>query len=159
MGQKASAANLRQEKGAPVIRDETCALVLLGARAVEVLKALTSWGNLVTIVLHRGCVFEFKGPFPDGSLDKGYYNLDGTLPGFHGHLRLDAIHHIGFQDRPHAGRIAHALTFNGRTQSNLFKVFLGRNVDGDIYPLQMQAYTALRSTATTQLTATGELAP
>jgi hypothetical protein len=158
MSQQASAAKPSQEKGAPVTGEETCALALPGSRAVEVLEALTSWGDLVTIVLHGGCVFEFKGPFPGGSVARGHYNLDGELPGFHGHLRLDAINHIGFQDRPHAGRIAHALTFNDHARSNLFKVFLGRDADGDIYPQQMEAYETLRSTATAlPLTAMGEL--
>ena len=56
------------------------------------------------------------------------------------------FHHIGFQDRPHAGRIAHALTFNDASGGNLFKVFLGRNEQGDIYPQQVSAYENLRET-------------
>lgn len=118
-----------------------------GARAQEVLEQLPSWGDVVTIVLHGGCVFEYKGPFPPGSVARGFYNLQGTRPGFEGHLRLDAIDHIGFQDRPHAGRIAHALTFNDADGRNLFKVFLGRDGDGAIWPEQIAAYEALRESA------------
>lgn len=118
-----------------------------GERAQAVLEMLPDWGHLVTIVLHGGCVFEYKGPFPPGEVGRGFYNLQGTRPGFEGHLRLDAIDHIGFQDRPHAGRAAHALTFNDRTGRNLFKVFLGRDADGEIFPEQLERYEALRAEA------------
>jgi putative heme utilization carrier protein HutX len=121
--------------------------VIPGARARELLEDLPAWGDLVTIVLHGGCVFEFKGPFPPGTVGRGFYNLQGTRPGFEGHLRLDAIDHIAFQDRPHAGRIAHALTFNDARGRNLFKVFLGRDPDGNIWPEQIERYEALRRTA------------
>jgi putative heme utilization carrier protein HutX len=120
-------------------------VTLPGSRARDVLEALPSWGDVVTIVLHGGCVFEYKGPFPPGSVGRGFYNLKGTRPGFEGHLRLDAIDHIGFQDRPHAGRVAHALTFNDEGGRNLFKVFLGRDDAGTIWPEQIAAYEALRA--------------
>ena len=51
-------------------------------KIVPVLQDLPSRGNLVTIVLHDGCVFEYKGPFPAGEIGKGFYNLKGARPGF-----------------------------------------------------------------------------
>ena len=123
--------------------------VIPGTHAQAVLEQLPDWGDLVTIVLHGGCVFEFKGPFPPGSVGRGYFNLQGTRPGFEGHLKLAAIDHIGFQDRPHAGRMAHALTFNDAQGQTLFKVFLGRDADGEIWPQQLAAYAALRSSLAT----------
>ncbi|MEM1189257.1 MAG: heme utilization cystosolic carrier protein HutX [Pseudomonadota bacterium] len=119
--------------------------VIPGHRALYVLEQLPAWGDLVTIVLHGGSVFEYKGPFPAGEVGSGFYNLKGSRPGFEGHLRLDAIDHIGFQDRPHAGRIAHALTFNDADGRNIFKVFLGRDEHGAIWPEQIKAYEALRA--------------
>ena len=120
------------------------ARVIPGAHALKVLEDLPNWGDLVTIVLHGGCVFEYQGPFPTGSVGRGYYNLNGTRPGFEGHIKLDAIDHIAFQDRPHAGRIAHALTFNDASGGNIFKVFLGRDSEGTIFPAQLDTYEALR---------------
>ena len=120
---------------------------LPGSRAQEILEALPAWGDVVTIVLHGACVFEYKGPFPPGTVGRGYYNLQGSRPGFEGHLKLDAIDHIAFQDRPHAGRIAHALTFNDRDGRNIFKVFLGREDDGSIKTNQLAAYKQLQSQA------------
>ena len=118
--------------------------VIPGIHAQKVLEDLPNWGDLVTIVLHGGSVFEYKGPFPHGSISRGYYNLIGTRPGFEGHIKLSAVDHIGFQDRPHAGRIAHALTFNDAAGKNIFKIFLGRDSQGKIYPEQLEAYKALK---------------
>lgn len=132
---------------APAADAATAPRQLPGHRAQEILELLPSWGDVVTIVLHGGCVFEYKGPFPPGEVARGFYNLQGTRPGFEGHLRLDAVDHIGFQDRQHAGRIAHALTFNDSDGRNLFKVFLGRDADGNIWPEQIAAYEALRASA------------
>ena len=108
-------------------------------------------------MLRGGCVFEFKGPFPPGTVGSGFYNLQGSRPGFEGHLRLDAIDHVGFQDRLHAGRTAHALTFNDARGRNLFKVFLGRDGNGDIRPAQLSRYEALRGTAEERGSAPAEL--
>lgn len=122
-------------------------VVIPGQRARDILEALPTWGDLTTIVLHGGCVFEYKGPFPPGTVAGGFYNLQGSRPGFEGHLKLEAIGHIAFQDRPHAGRSAHALTFNDTQGRNIFKVFLGRDSNGAIWPEQLAAYEALRATA------------
>lgn len=120
---------------------------LPGQRALELLENLPHWGHLVTIVLHGGSVFEFKGPFPRGTVGSGYLNLDGPVPGFHGHIRLDAIHSIHFQERPHAGRTALALVFNTAKDGSIFKVFLGRDNAGEIFSDQRRRFRALQEYA------------
>lgn len=122
-------------------------LALPGSDALELLQQLPDWGPVVTIVLHGGSVFEFKGPFPAGAEGSGYYNLDGPVPGFHGHLKLAAIDYIGFQEKPHAGRPAFALTFSSFDHGTVFKVFLGRDPQGDIWPDQYERFAALKSRA------------
>ena len=120
----------------------------LRADKVEsVLRDLPSWGDLVTIVSHGGCVFEYKGPFPAGEIGKGFYNLKGTRLGFEGHINLKAIDHIAFQVRKHAGRVAYALNFNDKEEANLFKVFLGRNGAGEIYPDQKYRFDLLMTSS------------
>lgn len=117
---------------------------LAGSEALALMQALPSWGNLVTIVLHGGCVFEFKGPFPKGVVAEGYLNLNGPVPGFHGHIRLDAIASIGFQDSAHRGRASYAFTFDDAEGKNLFKVFLGRDENGEILASQLEKFKAIR---------------
>jgi putative heme utilization carrier protein HutX len=121
-------------------------------QALPLLRALPSLGNTVTVVLHGGCVFEFKGPFPHGTEAEGFYNLDGPTPGFHGHLRLDAMRRVRFQDRPHRGRASYAFVFEDKQGKCLFKVFLGRNADGEIIDSQLNFFTQLRDQRTLPLT-------
>lgn len=126
--------------------NEIEAAVLPGTQAEALMRLLATWGNTTTIVIHGGCVFEFKGPFPEGTIAEGYYNLDGPVPGFHGHIRLDAIEHIGFQDKQHRGRQSYAFTFQDNDNKNIFKVFLGRNESGDLIQSQVDAFKKIQST-------------
>lgn len=120
--------------------------VLAGDQAEALMRRLATWGNTTTIVIHGGCVFEFKGPFPEGSIAEGYYNLEGPVPGFHGHIRLDAIVSIGFQDKQHRGRQSYAFTFQDKEGKNIFKVFLGRDENGELIADQVQAFKDIRAT-------------
>lgn len=104
---------------------------------------IASWGKLTTIIIHKGCVFEFKGSFPVGSMGEGYYNLAGAEAGFHGHLKLDAIDHVSFQTRPHRGRASYALLFNTADSECIFKIFLGRDDNGDILASQLIRFNQL----------------
>ena len=115
-------------------------------QVLPLLEALPRWGNTVTIVFSGGCVFEFKGPFPDGELAEGFYNLDGPVPGFHGHLRLEALQRVRFQDKPHRGRDSYAFVFEDGSGHTVFKVFLGRDSEGVIIPAQLEEFQRIRST-------------
>ncbi len=115
-------------------------------QVMPLLQALPDWGNTVTIVFSGGCVFEFKGPFPQGSQAEGFYNLDGPVPGFHGHLRLEALQGVRFQDKPHRGRDSYAFVFEDAAGNTVFKVFLGRTDEGEIIPAQLEEFQRIRST-------------
>lgn len=122
--------------------------VLAGEQAEVLMRKLATWGNTTTIVIHGGCVFEFKGPFPEGSIAQGYYNLDGPVPGFHGHINLDAIKQIAFQDKLHRGRQSYAFVFQDKDGSNIFKVFLGRDEQGELIPMQVDAFKKIQAELT-----------
>ncbi len=114
---------------------------------LPLLRSLPSWGPLTTIVFASGCVFEFKGSFPPGEAAAGFYNLEGPVPGFHGHLRLEALSRVRFQERPHRGRESRALVFLSPAGKTVFKVFLGRDEQGDIRADQRERFNALRARA------------
>ena len=117
-----------------------------GSEAEALLREVATWGKTTTVILHGGCVFEFKGTFPAGNLGMGYYNLDGaTSGGFEGHIKLDAIATVGFQDKPHRGRNSYAFTFDNTDGQNLFKVFLGRDEQGEIFPEQIEKFNTIRA--------------
>ncbi|WP_439100594.1 ChuX/HutX family heme-like substrate-binding protein [Congregibacter sp.] len=112
--------------------------------ALPLLRQLPSLGPMTTVILHGSCVFEFKGAFPQGIESGGFYNLHGPTPGFHGHLRIDAMTRVRFQDRPHRGRASYAFVFENQKEEVLFKVFLGRDDEGTIYEEQLQFFHRLR---------------
>jgi putative heme utilization carrier protein HutX len=118
-----------------------------GSAALALLQQLPALGNTTTVILHGGSVFEFKGPFPDGRVAEGYYNLDGPVPGFHGHLRLDAIARIRFQERPHRGRASYAFVFEDGGGRSVFKVFLGRDERGEVIASQLAFFRDQRERA------------
>jgi len=120
--------------------------VLAGTYAKALMQELASWGKLTTIVLHGGCVFEFKGPFPKGAEGSGYYNLKGTYPGFEGHISLEKISQIQFQDKPHRGKESYAFVFANNEGECIFKVFLGRDDEGDLLQDQVQKFKTIQKT-------------
>lgn len=125
---------------------ESATTALSAEQVQPLLEELATWGHTTTIVIHEGCVFEFKGPFPAGSVAEGYYNLDGPVPGFHGHLNLKRIARVGFQDKPHRGRTSYAFVFENADGDAVFKVFLGRDDSGDLLPEQVGRFMAIRDT-------------
>ncbi len=119
--------------------------VLDGAYAKALLQNLPQWGHVTTIVLHGGCVFEFKGDFPKGEEGSGFYNLNSGGHGFEGHLSLEKIHHISFQDKLHRGRQSYALVFEDEQNNCIFKVFLGRDEQGELIHSQVDKFKSLQA--------------
>lgn len=123
---------------------ETITPSLPGTEALALLQRISTWGNTTTIVLHGGCVFEFKGPFPSGEMAEGYYNLKGGT-GFEGHLRLDLIDEIQLQSRQHRGRESHAFVFADKDGGAIFKIFLGRDEDGRLLINQLREFEQIKN--------------
>lgn len=120
-------------------------IALTKAHVLPLLQRLPDLGPMTTIVFNGGCVFEFKGPFPPGSIAGAFYNLEGTRPGFEGHLRLESLARVRFQDRLHRGRPSYAFVFEDEAGQTVFKVFLGRDEQGEIYPDQLAFFEGVRA--------------
>ncbi len=110
-----------------------------GNQAQQLLEKISEWQNTTTIILHGGSVFEFKGVFPKGELAHGFYNLKGSS-GFERHLNLDKITAIYFQDKLHRGQESFAFIFQDSDEKCIFKIFLGRDTEGKLYPSQKQQF-------------------
>lgn len=121
---------------------------LSGKMAQKLLEKLATWSNTTTIILHGGCVFEFKGQFPAGEFHDGYYNLNSGGKGFEGHIKLELIESIHFQDKLHRGKQSHAFVFKNNNGEAIFKVFLGRDEQGEIIAAQLSQYQKIQSTLT-----------
>lgn len=116
--------------------------------AERLLRIISDWGPVTTIVINKGHVFEFKGPFPKGELAHGYYNLTSENPGnsagFEGHLKIDHITSIKFQEKTHRGKASYAFIFEDANEDCVFKIFLGRDKSGEIIDSQLNAYRNLQ---------------
>ncbi len=116
---------------------------LPGEMALNLLQTISDWGNTTTIILHGGCVFEFKGPFPKGSMGEGFYNLKGET-GFEGHLNLDKVSSIKLVSRPHRGRESHSFVFLNENEETMFKIFLGRDPQGELLTHQLESFNHIK---------------
>ncbi|MEZ5539951.1 MAG: heme utilization cystosolic carrier protein HutX [Pseudomonadales bacterium] len=119
---------------------------LAGSQALDLLQQISTWGNTTTIILHGGSVFEFKGDFPTGTMAEGFYNLKGN-GGFEGHLNLESVQSIQFQSKNHRGRESHALVFVDKNNDTIFKIFLGRDAEGNLLQHQLEKFEQLRQQA------------
>lgn len=115
------------------------------AQVVPLLVQLADWSALTTIVQFGGCVFEYKGRFPSGSIAHGYYNFGQGPEGFQGHINLAAIQGVTFQDKLHRGRSSYAFCFVDEQEQVIFKIFLGRDSAGELLPDQVEAFHQIRT--------------
>ncbi|MDO8825097.1 heme utilization cystosolic carrier protein HutX [Methylophaga sp.] len=121
----------------------TQASIMPGQNAQQLLEQICEWGPMTTIVIHGGSVFEFGGSFPKGSLAEGFYNLQADGSGFHGHLNLQKVEQISFQTKPHRGRESYAFVFEDVNGEVIFKVFLGRDEQGELIASQREKFYQL----------------
>ncbi|THK40438.1 heme utilization cystosolic carrier protein HutX [Methylophaga sp. SB9B] len=117
--------------------------IMPGQNAQQLLEQICDWGPMTTIVIHGGSVFEFGGPFPRGSVAEGFYNLQVDGHGFHGHLNLQKVEQISFQTKPHRGRESYAFVFEDANGDVIFKVFLGRDEQGELITSQREKFYQL----------------
>lgn len=109
---------------------------------VELLGQLHDLGPTTTIIHHLASVFEYKGVFPAGELGHGFFNFGTGQSGFQGHLGIDKITRIVAHRKQHRGREACAFVFENTESQVVFKVFLGRDANGEIYPNQRAFFDA-----------------
>jgi len=117
--------------------------IMPGQNAQQLLEQISDWGSMTTIVIHGGSVFEFTGPFPKATEAEGFYNLKADGNGFHGHLNLQKIERISFQIKPHRGRESYAFVFEDANDEVIFKVFLGRDEQGELISSQREKFYQL----------------
>ncbi|MCF1427745.1 MAG: heme utilization cystosolic carrier protein HutX [Shewanella sp.] len=133
--------------------NEACVLMALGPEQVcwmpkelaqELLEDLPTWGPLTIIVQLADNVFEFKGDFPKGKPGHGYYNLYTKGDGLHGHLLLESYQYIGLVSRPLRGRMSHCICFFDGEGNTIFKVYLGRDKQGELLAEQVERFELLK---------------
>ncbi|PSU19840.1 heme utilization cystosolic carrier protein HutX [Photobacterium kishitanii] len=117
---------------------------MAGNLAQTIAEALPSWGPVTTIVHSMGSIFEVKASFPKGKLARGYYNLMGKEGELHGHLRLDFVEHIALVSKPFMGQESYFIGFFAAQGECVFKVYLGRDKQRNLYPEQIEKFQQLK---------------
>lgn len=122
---------------------------LSGIHAQRILEKIPEWGELMTIVISLGSVFEFKGAFPKGRVARGYYNLMGEPGQIQGHILLDSIEHLAIVSKPFRGKESHYIGFYNDQGNCIFKVYLGRDIKRNLFPEQVKKLQQLKKEVTT----------
>jgi len=112
-----------------------------GSYFAELMNAISQWGNVTLIVNSDDGIFEFTGPVAAGQVSRGYYNVMART-GFHGHLQHERCSGIAFVERPFMKRSSAFAAFFNPEDGIMFKVFLGRDADGNLLDDQLALFRA-----------------
>ncbi|WP_273859324.1 heme utilization cystosolic carrier protein HutX [Photobacterium sp. GSS17] len=123
---------------------EELVVSLPGEHAKAILEDLSGWGPVTTIVHSMGSIFEVKAPFPKGKEARGYYNLMGKPGELHGHLRLERISDIALVSKPFMGQESYFIGFFATGGECVFKVYLGRDKQRQLFPEQIEKFQQLK---------------
>lgn len=115
-------------------------------RAEEIFQAISQWGTFTTIIEKEGSIFEVKDRFPTGMIGRGYYNLnmkdeEGAL---HGHIKMDTLGKIAFVSIPFRGKESYNIAFIAHNGETIFKVYLGRDEQRNLFPHQVENFKAFQ---------------
>ncbi|QUM79336.1 heme utilization cystosolic carrier protein HutX [Moritella sp. 5] len=117
--------------------------MLPAEQAQRLLSNIADWGKVTCIIEVSGFVFEVKAPFPKGRNAYGYYNLSHDSDGLQGHLKLDNVSAIALLTRKVRGKLSYYVQFFDHEGHSVFKIYLGRNKDGEVNPEQIARFHAL----------------
>ena len=114
-----------------------------GNHFVDVLEEIAKMGPVTVVVHTPDAIFEIPGNFPQGAEAHGFYNLSGKDGGLHGHLKPKQCGSIYFVERPFMNRSTASIQFMNQEGNGIFKVFLGRNEQGEIRADQLALFHQL----------------
>ncbi|QKJ88610.1 heme utilization cystosolic carrier protein HutX [Paramixta manurensis] len=113
-----------------------------GSRFDTVWDAITTWGQVTTLVHTADVILEFSGELPSGFHRHGFFNLRGKN-GLSGHIKAENCHAIALIERKFMGMdTASALFFNAAGEA-MFKIFIGRDSHRQLLGDQLAAFRAL----------------
>ena len=117
-----------------------------GGRIVEILQAVAAWDEAVTFIAHTpDAIVEVTGKLPDGKVGRGFYNFEHpeTDGGVHGHIYYENCAAIYLIERPFMGKATCSLNFINRNGGAMFKIFVGRDENGELKQHQIEAMRKL----------------
>ena len=120
------------------------ATVVPGERMVEILHDIAEWGAVLFITEGNGVVTGVSSELPKVFHKDGYYHFFAA-GGFGGHIKEDGCTRIAFIERPFQGRNSRSIHFYGGDGEPMFKVFVARELSGEMNADQQARWDNLRS--------------
>ncbi|PJG84524.1 heme anaerobic degradation radical SAM methyltransferase ChuW/HutW [Conservatibacter flavescens] len=116
-----------------------------GEHFITIMQAIATWPHPVTFIAHTpDAVVEVTARLPSGKIGRGFYNFEHTQEGgVHGHLRYENCHAIYLIDRPFMGKRTVSLNFINQQGEAMFKIFIGRDEQGQLREEQINAIKQL----------------
>lgn len=110
-----------------------------------VLSKLPELGKFTTIIQVGELIFEIMDVFPKGKNGHGYYNIGDPKSHLHGHLKLNSISEFALVEKPRMGSMSYCIQFFDSKGDSLFKIFLGRDQQRNIWPQQLEYFNQLKA--------------
>ncbi|MRN37865.1 putative heme utilization radical SAM enzyme HutW [Neisseria sp. N95_16] len=116
-----------------------------GSRIVEILQAIAAWDDAVTFIAHTpDAIVEVTSKLPGGKIGRGFYNFEHAEEGgVHGHIYYENCAAIYLIERPFMGKATVSLNFINRQGGAMFKIYVGRDENGELKTKQIDAMRAL----------------
>ena len=116
-----------------------------GSRIVEILQAVAAWDDAVTFIAHTpDAIVEVTGKLPNGKVGHGFYNFqEAEAGGVHGHIYYENCAAVYLMERPFMGKATCSLNFINKNGGAMFKIFVGRDENGELKQHQIEAMRKL----------------
>jgi len=111
---------------------------------IELMDAITEWGEMTIIVTNGSTIFEVKSVWPKGGVAHGFYNIHSKTAPVGGHLMIDKYDSIYFVSRPFMGMESHSVQIYDINGDAAIKFYLGRDENRQIKEDQKEKFFALK---------------
>lgn len=111
----------------------------------KIIEDISTWGKILMIKITPSFVIEIKDYMPTGSYGHGYYNFDSKESSISGHLKVSDIDKIIFISKRHRGMLSHSVVFYNTDGEHILKIFVTRDEDSNLIPLQVEKFMALKN--------------
>ncbi|MEO1305572.1 MAG: heme utilization cystosolic carrier protein HutX [Pseudomonadota bacterium] len=119
------------------------AKVVSGDHMVEILHDVSEWGAILFITEGNHIISGMSVEMPKVFLKDGYYHFFG-VGGFGGHISETACNHVAFIERHFQNRNSRSIHFYDDVGEPMFKIFISRELNGDMKADQVERWTALK---------------
>lgn len=117
--------------------------IVSGDQMLDLLTDIGKWGAVLFITEGNSIITGMSVELPQVFPKDGYYHFFGQ-GGFGGHIKEDACQHIAFIERHFQKRNSRSIHFYDVDGEPMFKIFISRELSGDMKADQMEHWQKLR---------------